>query len=408
MPAADLDLAQNSAALNFGGAPTGPLAGVRIVDLSTVVMGPFATQLLGDLGADVIRIEPPYDNARYSPGDIGRTSGMAPLFLNVNRNKRSIALNLKSDDDRATLEELLETADVFVTNMRLQALTRLGLDYEQIHERFPTLIYAHAQGFHSASSRGARPAYDEVIQAVSGLVNLQERAHGTLQYLPTFVGDKVASLYLAIGVVAALYHRRATGTGQRIELPMADALISWTAVEHLAGTTYRPATAPAGNPLSLIGEHAAMRTKDGAIAAVAYTYHDIKRLLIGAGCDDLAADPRWDSTEIDTATFVAGLRAVFEHSATKTTAEWEAYLQANDIPYGVVVDIAELPDDPYVQERGLIVEAEHPTEGRIRMIANPLRFSETPVDIRRHAERPGQSTDEVLAGLRRAAAAHSN
>ncbi|MFI5780933.1 CaiB/BaiF CoA transferase family protein [Nocardia sp. NPDC051570] len=397
-----------SAELNIDGAPTGPLAGVRIVDLSTVVMGPFATQILGDLGADVIRIEPPYDNARHSPGDIGRTVGMAPLFLNVNRNKRSIALNLKNEDDLAVLEELLDTADVFVTNMRLQALERLGLGYDAIGERFPTLIYAHAQGFAPGSSRGARPAYDEVIQAVSGLVNLQERANGSLQYLPTFIGDKVASMYLALGVVSALYHRRVTGAGQRVELPMADALISWTAVEHLAGDTYVPATAPAGNPLSLVGEHAAMRTADGAIAAVAYTYQDIRRLLIGAGQDEIAAESRWDSPQVDVATFLEGLRAVFAHSAEKTTAEWETYLQANDIPYGVVVDVAELADDPYVQEVGLVVETEHPTEGRIRMVANPLRFSETPVDIRRYAERPGHSTEEVLSQLRRQAAAGAN
>ncbi|RDI65067.1 CaiB/BaiF CoA transferase family protein [Nocardia pseudobrasiliensis] len=386
--------------LNIGGTPRGPLSGVRIVDLSTVVMGPFATQILGDLGADVIRIEPPYDNARYSPGDIGRTSGMAPLFLNVNRNKRSIALNLKDEGDLAALFELLENSDVFVTNMRLRALDRLGLGYDQIRDRFPALVYAHAQGFDPASSQSDRPAYDEVIQAVSGLVNLQERATGTLQFLPTFVGDKVASLYLAIGVVAALYHRSATGIGQRVEVPMADALISWTAVEHLAGDTYAPATAPAGNPLSLVREHAAMRTKDGAIAAVAYTYQDIKRLLIGAGQDELAAEPHWDSDELDVETFLAGLRAVLAHSAEKTTAEWESYLRANDMPYGVVVDVAKLADDPYVQEMGLVIETEHPTEGVIKMIANPLHFSETPVDIRRHAERPGHSTEEVLSLLR--------
>ncbi|MBF6329956.1 CaiB/BaiF CoA transferase family protein [Nocardia transvalensis] len=391
----------DSSPLNIGGTPKGPLAGIRIIDLSTVVMGPLATQILGDLGADVIRIEPPYDSARFSPSpDMARNLGMSPLYLQVNRNKRSIALNLKDADDRAALFELLESSDVFVTNMRWQALERLGLGYDQLHERFPQLVYAHAQGFHRSSTQSSRPAYDEVIQAVSGLVSLQEHASGSLQFMPTFIADKSASLYLALGVVSALYHRRVSGTGQRIELAMADAMIALTAVEHMAGDVHVPATGPAGNPLSLVPEHAALRTKDGAIAAVAYTLQDIKRLLIGAGLDDLAAQPIWDSEEPDRDAYLMGLGAVLAHSAEKTTAEWETYLRDNDIPFGVVLDIEHLAEDEYVREMGLIREAEHPTEGTIRLVANPLGFSDTPVDIRRHAELPGQSTAEVLASVR--------
>ncbi|MGZ8178123.1 CaiB/BaiF CoA transferase family protein [Williamsia sp. SKLECPSW1] len=380
---------------------TGPLAGVTVVDISTVVMGPYATQILGDFGADVIRIEPPFDTARTSPANTGRNPGMAPLYMQVNRNKRSVALNLKDSEGLADLFAILADADVLVTNMRAGALARLGLDYDAVHDRFPHLIYAHAQGFAPQSSQGNRPAYDEVIQAVSGLVSLQDRAGDSLQFMPTFIADKTAALYLLNGILAALYHQQRTGEGQHVALAMADAMIAVNLVEHMAGDVFVPAAGDVGNPLSLTGAHAAMRTKDGgAIAAVPYTNEAVRKLLVGAGLDEDAADPAWDSPTIDRAVFTAGIEKVLAHSESKTTAEWEEYLTANDMPYGVVVDIADLPNDPYVREMDLITEVEHPTEGTIRVIANPLHFSATPTSYRRHAERAGASTDEVLGSVR--------
>lgn len=382
-------------------APTGPLDGVKVVDLSTVVMGPYATQILGDFGADVIRVEPPFDQARFSPAGLGRNTGMGPLYMQVNRNKRSVALNLKTDEGKSALLALLADADVLVTNMRANALHRLGIGYDDIAERFPHLIYAHAQGFNIKSSQSARPAYDEVIQAVTGLVDMQRRASGSLQFMPTFIADKTAALYLLNGILAALFHRERTGQGQEVTLAMADAMIAVNMVEHMGGNVYVPQEGDVGNPLSLADVHTAMWTKDGrAIAATPYTYGDVRKLLIGAGLESEAADPVWDQTVLDRDVFYDGIRKVLAHSTSKTVAEWEDYLNANDMPYGVVVDIAELPESDYVRELDLITEVEHPTEGRIRTIANPMQFSQTPVSVRRQAETAGQSTDEVLAALR--------
>jgi len=379
----------------------GPLAGVTVVDLSSAVMGPYATQILGDFGADVIRVEPLRDVARHSPANTGRSPGMAPLYMQVNRNKRSVSLDLKDPAGREDLLALLADADVFVTNMRAGALERLGLGYEEVRQRCPGLVYAHAQGFAADSSRGGRPAYDEVIQASSGLVSLQNRAAGSMQFVPTLIADKTAALYLLSGVLAALYHRQRTGEGQHLTLAMADAMIAVNLVEHLAGEVLVPPAGDVGNPLSLSGTHAAMRTADGgAIAAVPYTNEAVRTLLVGAGLHEEAADPAWDSPVIDREVFTAGVEKVLANSTNRTTAEWEEYLTAHDVPYATVVDIADLPGDPYVQEVGLIKEREHPTEGTVRVVESPLHFSATPVGFRRHAERAGESTTEVLAALR--------
>ncbi|WP_141718001.1 CaiB/BaiF CoA transferase family protein [Nocardia altamirensis] len=385
-----------SAAIDIGGPATGPLQGVRVVDLSTVVMGPMVGQILGDFGADVIRIEPPFDTARISPANQSRNPGMAPLYMQVNRNKRSVALNLKDPDGRAALLDLMGEADVLLTNMRGDALERLGLSYEQIKERCPHLVYAHAQGFSSESSQARRAAYDEVMQAVTGLVDLNDRAAGSVQFFPTFIADKTTGLYLLGALLAALYYQARTGEGQLISLAMADTVIAVNLLEHLAGAMFVPPTGPLGNPLSLSREHVALRTADGAIAVCAYTYDDIRNLLIGAGCLDFAADPRWDDSTIDRELFFEGMQAAIAHSTAKTTAEWESYLAELDMAFGRVVRIDDLPEDPYVREVGLIEEVEHPTEGRIRVVANPARFSRTPVNIRRLAEQAGASTDDVL------------
>ena len=395
-------MGDNAFPLNIDGKPTGPLAGVRIVDLSKVVLGPMATQILGDMGADVIRIESPGDNARISPANVERNPGMAALYMQLNRNKRSVTLDLKAPGGVDTLLNLLAQADVLVTNMRGRALTKLGIDYDSLRERFPQLIYAHAQGFNETSSAADRPAYDEVIQAVSGIVNMQERANGSLQFLPTFIADKTVALYLAIGVLGAVVDQVRTGQGQYLRIAMADTMIAVNAVEHLGGEMFVPPAGDVGNPLSLSQIHRAMRTRDGgAIAAVAYTNAAIRLLLIGAGRNDRAADPVWDSVAIDRAVFNSGWEEVLEHSTTKTTAEWEEYLNAHDIPFGLVTDIANLPNDDYVREVDLIGEVDHPTEGRVRMVRNPLEYSRTPTDIRRLPEQYGASTAEVLGAVQR-------
>nr|CEL13593.1 FIG01122116: hypothetical protein [Kibdelosporangium sp. MJ126-NF4]CTQ99279.1 FIG01122116: hypothetical protein [Kibdelosporangium sp. MJ126-NF4] len=295
----------------------GPLAGVRVVDLSTVVMGPYAAQILGDLGADVIKIESPSDTVRV--GLYRTTPGMTPLDLNVNRNKRSVALNLKHDTERERALDLIDTADVLITNMRPGALARLGMTYADIAERNPGLVYAHAQGFRSDSDRAGHAAYDETVQASSGLVDIANRALGEPVYLPTIIADKVAALTIVYSVLAALVHRDRTGQGQQVEIPMTDTLIAFNLVEHLAGHVFDPAEAPTGFPASMTKGHKAVRTKDGLACVIPYGPQNFRDFFAAAGRPDLVDDPRVNGDAIDRADYpspagaAGGLRTGADH-----------------------------------------------------------------------------------------------
>ncbi|MEU4463414.1 CoA transferase [Streptomyces sp. NPDC024017] len=375
----------------------GPLEGVRVIDLSTVVMGPYAAQILGDLGADVIKIESPADTVRV--GHYRTTPGMTPLNLNVNRNKRSVSLNLKDDTDRERALRLIDTADVLITNMRPGALHRLGLSYDEIAARNPGLVYAHAQGFRSDSDRAGNAAYDETVQAASGLVDIADRALGEPVYLPTIIGDKVSSLTIAYSVLAALLHRNNTGQGQLIEIPMTDTLIAFNLVEHLAGHTHVPETGPTGFALSMLKGHKAVRTKDGLACVMPYNPQNYRDFLTAAGRPDLAEDPRVNGDAIDSADH-EDLAALLEVCAPAlTTEEWAEVCAKHSIPMAPVLELDRAHDDPYVRDGHLLDTVEHPTEGTVRTIGIPLRFSATPGSIRRLAPVAGQDTEDVFAEL---------
>jgi len=373
----------------------GPLEGVRVIDLSTVVMGPYAAQILGDLGADVIKIESPADTVRV--GHYRTTPGMTALNLNVNRNKRSVALNLKDGTERERALELIDTADVLITNMRPGALHRLGLSYDDIASRNPRLVYAHAQGFRSDSDRVGNAAYDETVQAASGLVDIADRALGEPVYLPTIIGDKVSSLTIAYSVLAALLHRDRTGRGQLVEIPMTDTLIAFNLVEHLAGHTYEPELGPTGFPLSMAKGHKAVRIKDGLACVIPYNPRNFRDFFTAAGRPDLAEDPRVGGEAIDSDDH-EDLAALIDACAPAlTTAEWTEVCAKHSIPMAPVLELDRAHEDPYVRDGHLLDTAEHPTEGTVRTIGIPMRFSATPGTIRRLAPVAGQDTAEVLA-----------
>jgi len=377
--------------------PTGPLDGVRVIDLSTVVMGPYATQILGDLGADVIKIESPSDTVRVGPHRT--TPGMTPLNLNVNRNKRSVALNLKDDTDRARALELIDSADVLVTNMRPGALARLGLGHADIAARNPGLVYAHAQGFRSDSDRAGNAAYDETVQAASGLVDVANRALGTPAYLPTIIGDKVCALTIVYTVLAALVHRSRTGTGQYIEIPMTDTLIAFNLVEHLAGHVFEPPEGPTGFPLSMKRGHRAVPTKDGLACVIPYNPQNFRDFFLAAGRADLATDPRVNGASIADDDVDALMELVGECSPSLTTEEWASVCAKHSIPMAPVLELDRAAEDPYVRGGRLLDVVDHPSEGAIRSIGIPVRFSATPGSVRRPAPLPGQHTDEVFREL---------
>ncbi|MDT7799295.1 MAG: hypothetical protein QOI78_2728, partial [Actinomycetota bacterium] len=308
----------------------GPLDGVRVIDLSTVVMGPYAAQIMGDLGADVIKIESPADTVRV--GQYRTTPGMTPLNLNVNRNKRSVALNLKDEAEREQALKLIDTADVLITNMRPGALARLGLNYADVAARNPRLVYAHAQGFRSDSAQAGNAAYDETVQASSGLVDVANRALGEPVYLPTIIGDKVSSLTIAYSVLAALVHRDKTGAGQQIEIPMTDTLLAFNLVEHLAGHTYEPAEGPTGFALSMTKGHAAVRTKDGLACVIPYNPRNFRDFFAAAGRPELAEDPRVNGEAIDRADNEWLTGQIAACAPALTTDEWAEVCAKHSIP----------------------------------------------------------------------------
>lgn len=385
---------------NPTGASTGPLAGVRVVDMSTVVMGPYATQTLGDLGADVIKIESPRDSARN--GSLHRTPGMTPLYLNVNRNKRSIALNLKDPEQHEQALELIDTADILVSNMRIDALRRLGMDYESLAERNPKLVYAHAQGFRPDSDRAQLAAYDETVQAASGMLDLADRAGdiGSPVVLPSIFADKITALTLVYSAMAALVHQRSTGKGQLVEVPMTDTLLSFNLVEHLQGQVFEPPMGDTGFPLSMNAGHRARPTADGLAMIIPYNPQNFRDFFKAAGRDDLAEDPRVNGEYIDSINDGEALAQLVESvTPTKTTDEWVRICSDYSIPVGPVLRLDEAKDDPYVQEGHLLELAEHPSEGSYRLVGVPMNFSATPAGVHRHAPVPGQDTAEILAEL---------
>ncbi|WP_129658797.1 CaiB/BaiF CoA transferase family protein [Rothia uropygialis] len=379
----------------------GPLSGVRVIDMATVVMGPYAAQILGDLGADVIKIESPRDSARN--GLYARTPGMGPLHLNVNRNKRSINLDLKSEDGHEAAMGLLKSADILITNMRISALSRLGLDYEAIKDAVPHLVYVHAQGFRSDSDRANLAAYDETIQAASGILDVSNRADDIQKpvILPTIIADKVSGLTMVYSALAALYNRNNGGPGQLVEVPMADTMIAFTLVEHLQGKSFDPALSDTGFPLSLNKGHYARTTRDGRLAVVLpYTGQNFKDVFAAAGRDDWATDPLLDETPFSPREHGQLMNSRLDECISALSLEeWSAVCSENNVPFGPVLNLDDAAEDEYVRSGHLLDAAEHPTEGPTKVVGIPMRFSETPASVRRLAPVQGADTEAVLAEL---------
>ncbi|GAB2971740.1 CoA transferase [Amycolatopsis acidiphila] len=376
----------------------GALHGVRVIDMAAVVMGPYAAQILGDLGADVIKVEPPAgDMTRRTRPQ--RHEGMGALALNVNRNKRSLALDLKSEQGHSAFLALVRSADVLITNTRPGGLRRLGLDPESLAAVNPKLVYCTAQGFRGDSARANHAAYDEIVQSGSGLADLMRRATGEPTYVPTILADKVCALTIVYSVLAAVIHQRATGQGQHVEVPMTDTMLAFNLVEHLAGRTFEPPAGPVGFPRSLSAGHRAMRTADGWACILPYTPRNIRDFFSAVDRPDLADDARFaDSAALSE--HYADLYELIEHLApARETAEWAELCARYSIPFSPVLDLDDAVDDEYFTESGLVSVAEHPTEGPYRVVASPIRLSATPPSVRSHPPALGQHTAEILAEL---------
>lgn len=375
---------------------TGPLAGLRVVDVTTVVLGPFATQVLGDLGADVIKIETPEGDATRFIGP-SRTPAMASYFATLNRNKRGLSLDLKKPQAQQALLRLIDGADVFVHNMRAGAAKRLGLDYANLSKRNPKLIYASAGGFRQGSSMQDFPAYDDLIQGLSGISALNAGPDGAPRYFPTVVVDKLTGSTLASMIGFALYHRERTGQGQEIHVPMLETILSFTLIEHLWHGTLNEPEKGLGYPRMLTPHRRPYATKDGHISVIAVSNAQWGKLFDAMGVGELISDPRFNSLKSRADNVDALYATLTEGMKKRTTAEWLEILRPADIPCGPANRLEDLFDDAYLTETDFFRRMTHDQEGEVIVPAFPATFSASQPEVRRLWPTLGQHNREVLA-----------
>lgn len=366
-----------------------------MIDLTVNILGPVATQILGDMGAEVIKVEPPQGDPIRHVGP-RRSTGMGAFFLNTNRNKRGVLLDLKQPDARDALLRLVDGADVFVHNMRLSAAARLGLDYASLAARNPRLIYASGTGFRKNSSWRDRPAFDDVIQGMSGIADMHARRDGEPRYVPMVIADKFCGHALASAIGMALYRRERSGVGQEVHVPMTETMLNFNLIEHLWGAVLAEPEQGLGYIRMLTPFRRPYATKDGHICLLANTDDQWRRLFGAIDRPELIQDPRF-ARLVDRALNLPALYSLVEDAmAERPTAEWMQRLDAADVPNGPVLKLDEMLDNPYLAETGYFQRVEHPTEGEMITTAVPTEFSESPGGVHRLAPRLGQHTAEVL------------
>ena len=375
----------------------GPLHGVKILDLTTVVMGPYATQILADLGADVIKVEPlDGDVMRYAWPT--RHAGMGHIFLHANRNKRAIALDLKQDAAREALLALAKDADVLVYNIRPQAMARLRLAYEDLRAVNPRIVYVGGFGYSQRGPYAAKAAYDDLIQGAAGIPWLLKKQGADVpRYAPVIIADRTVGLHIANAVCAALYAREKTGKGQRVDVPMFESLLQTVLGEHLGGCTFEPRTGEPGYARMLARDRRPFQTADGYVCALIYNDKQWKAFFALIGRPELMQSEKFRDQEARSRNYDDAYALVDAEMRKRGTEEWIAALEASDIPVQRMNSLDDIIADPHLAAIGYFSEIEHPTEGRIRSMAVPSEWSETTPEYRLHAPRHGQHTRELLA-----------
>jgi crotonobetainyl-CoA:carnitine CoA-transferase CaiB-like acyl-CoA transferase len=374
----------------------GPLNGIRVLDLTTVVMGPYATQILGDFGADVIKVEPP-------EGDVIRNAwpyknpGMGSIFLNTNRNKRSIVLDLKKDGARAACLTLASRADVLVYNIRPQAMARLHLSYEDVKAVNEKIIYVGCFGFSQRGPYAAKAAYDDMIQGAAGIPwLLKKQGASEPRYAPMIVADRSVGQQVASAVSAALYYREKTGHGQRIDVPMFEHLLQMILGDHLGGYTFEPQHGEAGYIRILSPDRRPYETKDGYVCALIYNDKQWKAFFDVIGKPEMFFKEEFSTQETRSRNYNQAYAMVAEELKRRTTAEWVTAFERADIPVQRMNSLDDIVADPHLAAIGYLDAVEHPSEGRIKSLAVPSEWSESAPEYRRHAPRLGEHTREVL------------
>lgn len=373
-----------------------PLQGIRVIDMTSVLMGPYATQALGDMGADVVKVEAPAGDLVRQIGP-ARHAGMGPVFLHANRNKRSIVLDLKRPDGLGALQRLLADADVLVYNVRPQAMARLGLGYEAVAALNPRLVYAGLFGFGQSGPYAARPAYDDLIQGAAGLPHLAARASGDIpRYVPTAMADRVVGLTAVGAILAALLARGRTGRGERIDIPMFETMAGFVLGDHLGGLSFDPPLDAGGYARQLSPERRPYRTRDGHLCAMVYNDGQWQRFLRAVGREALWQDARFASYAARTehVDHVYGtLATIFEERGTD---EWLALLAEADVPAMPMHDLQSILHDSHLQATGFFEPVDHPSEGRLRTLRAPVQWAHHQPGPARPAPRQGEHTHEVL------------
>ena len=378
----------------------GILSGYRIIDLSSVVLGPYCTQLLGDLGAEIIKIEAPEgDVMRHAGKHV--SPGMGSIYLTVNRNKKSVTLDLRNDGAKEVLNRLVKSADGFIHNIRAGGIKRLGFDYDAVKKINPEIIYLHAVGFGSDGPYAGRQAYDDLVQAVSGAATLLPRQDGSEapRYYPGVIADKTTGLHAAYAMLGGFLHRERTGRGQFIEVPMMECMVSFTMVENLYGHAFVPPKGSTGYTRAMNSQRKPYKTKDGYCAILPYSDDNWRRYFKLGGRPELIEDPRFSTYPMRTEN-IGDLYSEAEKIALqRTTDEWLEVLERENIPCMKVHTLESVLEDPQMRETGFIEERDHPTEGKYLAINHPVSFSDSPAGI--HSEPPlqGQDNESVLAEL---------
>jgi crotonobetainyl-CoA:carnitine CoA-transferase CaiB-like acyl-CoA transferase len=373
----------------------GPLDGVRILDVTTVGYGPYACQILGDYGAEVVKVE-------SHEGDITRGispfrhEGMGHFFLMANRNKRSIVLDLKAKEGRAAFLKLVETMDAVICSIRPAAMDRLGLGYDDCRAVNPRIVYVALVGFGQSGPYAARPAYDDVIQGVSGMAAMQGGREGPPKFVNASICDKICSQVAAHSTLAALFSRERSGEGQLVEVPMYESMVGFNLIEHHAGQTFEPPLGPAGYERSLVEYRRPYATADGYVCTLPYNTKQWRAFFAFMQREDMMDDPRVMDPKIRSEKIGELYELVAALVKDWKTVDLLAALKEADIPHGEVTPLGGLEEDPHMRAVGFFQTFDHPSEGRIKLTAPPMKFSKTPPDIHRLPAALGEHSVEIL------------
>ena len=374
-----------------------PLHGVRVVEMGSVVLAPYAAQLLADMGAEVIKVEPPKGDITRNQG-FSRNPGMAALYLSCNRGKRSVVIDAKDPEGLETLRRVVGSADVFLHNMRAESAERLGVGYDQLRANNEKLVYCSTYGFGAAGRYRSRAAYDDIIQAAAGAAGLAQMIGSAPAYMPTIVADKTTALFVVIGIQGALLRRAVTGKGDQLEVAMFETMAHYLSVEHLAGFAFEPPLGPAGYRRMVSHHRKPHRTKDGFIAIMPHSERDWRVFFEACGIPEFMEDPRFIGNA-NRARHINELYAkLAEMMPQRTTSEWVEFLDAHDIPNTVINTLEDLRSDPHMADVGFWHSIDHPSEGKLIAPSLPVRYggpegSATPALL---APRFGQHSIEVL------------